>query len=282
MDWAPGIVARVLPARTDFDMREPPVSGVVAALAAGEWGLCAERRRYPHGARKASQYNLGVHNKFMSDETNPRREPPPLARLGTLVLAADLAGTLLFAVEGGFIAIDAHLDVLGIAVIAFVTALGGGVLRDVLLGDAPPAALRDARYPLLAFAGAWVAILARWHAPSLAAAPLVTLDAAALALFAVAGAEKSKASGCNGLTASLLGMLTGVGGGATRDVLLGQIPAILHTGFYATAAFAGGVVVAMSQRFGVSPRTACIGGGLACFALRLGGAFGHWHLPAFG
>src|SRR5271170_3455472 len=103
---------------------------------------------------------------------------PTAGKLARLVVMADLAGTFVFAVEGALIAIRADLDLLGIAVIAFVAALGGGILRDVLLGATPPAALRDQRYPLLAFGAAGLAILLELsgHVPP---APVVTvLDAA--------------------------------------------------------------------------------------------------------
>jgi uncharacterized membrane protein YeiH len=203
----------------------------------------------------------------------------PLARL---VLAADLAGTFLFALEGALIAIHAGLDLLGIAVIAFVTALGGGILRDVLLGATPPAALRDQRYPLLAFAAAALAVLLHLSAHPAPALALTMLDAAGLAVFAVAGTEKSIQYGSNTVTAAMLGMLTGVGGGATRDVLLARIPVVLRADFYATAALAGAVTVLLALRAGATPRLAALAGGTVCFALRMAGATLGWQLPHFG
>lgn len=203
-------------------------------------------------------------------------------RLARLVVAADLAGTVVFALEGALIAIHAGLDLLGIAVIAFVASLGGGILRDVLLGATPPAAFRDQRYPLLAFSAAGLALLSELsghHPPALV---LTVLDAAGLALFAVAGTEKSIEFGSNAVTAAMLGMLTGVGGGATRDVLLNHVPAVLRADFYATAALAGALVVLGALRAGASPRVAALAGGTVCFALRMAGALEHWQLPHFG
>jgi uncharacterized membrane protein YeiH len=201
--------------------------------------------------------------------------------LARLVVAADLAGTFVFALEGALIAIRGQLDLLGIAVIAFVAALGGGIMRDLLLGATPPAAFRDPRYPLLAFAAAGLAIalqLSGRFPPSLA---MTVLDAAGLALFAVAGTEKAIGHGSNTVTAAMLGMLTGVGGGAMRDVLLNQVPAVLRADFYATAALAGAAVVLAALRAGASPRVAALAGGAVCFALRMAGALGHWQLPRF-
>jgi uncharacterized membrane protein YeiH len=203
-------------------------------------------------------------------------------KLSRLVVAADLAGTFVFALEGALIAIRGKLDLLGIAVIAFVAALGGGILRDVVLGATPPAAFRDQRYPLLVFAAAGLAIafqVSGQFPPSLA---LTVLDAAGLALFAVAGTEKAIEYGSNTITAAMLGMLTGVGGGATRDVLLNQVPAVLRADFYATAALAGALVVLAALRTGASPRVAALAGGTVCFALRMAGALGHWQLLRFG
>ena len=207
---------------------------------------------------------------------------PTTGKLTRLVVAADLIGTFVFALEGALIAIRAGLDLLGIAVIAFVASLGGGILRDILLGATPPAAFRDQRYPLLALAAAGLAIalqLSGLFPPSLA---MTVFDAAGLALFAVAGTQKAIGYGSNIVTASALGVLTAVGGGATRDVLLNQVPTILRVDFYATAALAGALVVLAARRAGAGPRVAALAGGTVCFALRMAGALGHWQLPRFG
>ncbi len=195
------------------------------------------------------------------------------------VAAADLAGTFLFALEGALAAIQARLDVLGILVIGFVAALGGGLLRDVLIGAVPPAAIRDQRYVATAVAGAVVAMLALpvlRTAPSL---PLVMLDAAGLGLFAVAGTQKAIEAGIRPTGAAILGTLTAVGGGAVRDVLLARVPVVLTSDFYATAALIGCIVLLVADRAGLSMRTAGIMGGLACCAARLAGFLGLWSLP---
>jgi uncharacterized membrane protein YeiH len=106
-----------------------------------------------------------------------------------MVLGLDLAGTAIFAVEGAEMAVRGRLDLLGVIVIAFVTALGGGIARDVLIGAAPPAAIRDWRYPAVAFAAGMAVFAARALAPGAPHADLMVFDAAGLSLFAVAGAE---------------------------------------------------------------------------------------------
>jgi uncharacterized membrane protein YeiH len=202
-------------------------------------------------------------------------------KLSDIVLAADLGGTAVFALEGALIAIQAGLDLLGIVVIGFVAALGGGIIRDLLIGATPPAAVRDYRYPLVTLAGAAVAILAApWlhHAPQ---TPLTVLDAAGLSLFAVAGLQKALVRGVGPVGAVMMGTLTAVGGGMLRDVLLAQVPAILRTDFYATAAIIGCVAILLARRASLSMQMASAVGGLTCFVARMLGALNSWHLPVF-
>jgi uncharacterized membrane protein YeiH len=204
---------------------------------------------------------------------------PRQDRLARLVLVADLAGTFLFGLEGALAAIRADLDLLGITVIALCVAMGGGILRDVLLGIAPPAALRDQRYPILAIAAALLAATLYHRIAVIPPLVFTVLDAAGLSLFAVAGTEKAIGYGAKAVTAAMLGTLTACGGGATRDVLLAQVPVILHSDFYATAALAGSLVTLASLHAGASPRIAACAGGSVCFVLRMAGALAHWQLP---
>jgi uncharacterized membrane protein YeiH len=199
---------------------------------------------------------------------------------GNPVAAADLAGTFLFALEGAMTAIQAHLDILGVLVIGFVAALGGGILRDVLIGATPPAAIRDQRYPATTVAGAVTAMLALPVLRGLPPLPLIVLDAAGLSLFAVAGTQKALAFGLRPVGAVMLGTLTAVGGGAIRDILLAHVPVVLHSDFYATAAIIGCSALLAARHLGLSPRAAGITGGLVCFGARLAGVFGQWSLPA--
>jgi uncharacterized membrane protein YeiH len=199
--------------------------------------------------------------------------------LANIVLAADLGGTLVFALEGALIAIRAGLDLLGVVVIGFVAALGGGIIRDVLIGATPPAAIRDWRYPLLTVGGSVLAILAAPLLGQASAMPLIALDAAGLALFAVVGLQKALVRGVGPVGAVLMGTLTAVGGGMVRDVLLARVPVILRTDFYATAAIIGCVVILAVRRSGASMQVASAIGGLACFMARMAGALNGWHLP---
>lgn len=202
--------------------------------------------------------------------------------LAALVLAADLAGTFVFALEGASIAAQARLDLLGIVVIGFVAALGGGIIRDVLLGAVPPAAIKDARYPAVTLAGSAVAVLvvlAGLQVPGLA---LTVLDAAGLALFAVTGVQKALVRGIGPFGVVLMGTLTAVGGGMTRDVLLAQVPVVLRADFYATAAVLGCAVMLLVRRLGWSLQAASAVGGVVCFAARMAAVVWGWHLPVVG
>ncbi len=156
-----------------------------------------------------------------------------------LLLVVDLIGTFVFAVEGALAGIDAGLDVFGLLVLSFVTALGGGTIRDLLIGAIPPNSIRDWRYGATAFAGGGAVFF--FH-PLFQRVPvhlMITLDAAGLALFAVAGVGKALEYGITPLLAIMMGAVTGAGGGTVRDVLLAQVPGVLNSDVYAAAALAG-------------------------------------------
>ncbi|GAA4560921.1 trimeric intracellular cation channel family protein [Pseudonocardia xishanensis] len=200
-------------------------------------------------------------------------------RPGLLLRPLDLAGTGLFALQGGLTAAAAGLDVFGVLVISFVTAVGGGIVRDVLLGDTPPAVFRDLAYPVTAVAGGAVVVLSYGLVRDVPRELLLPLDAAALGLFAVVGAAKAVDHGMSPLLAALLGAMTGVGGGVMRDVLLGGVPLILRSDVYAVAALAGAAVTAVGLRYG-GPRVLMLAAGFAvCVVIRLLALRQGWNLP---
>ena len=203
----------------------------------------------------------------------------PRPRATTLLLAIDLVGTALFAAEGASVAVNARLDLLGVMVIAAVTALGGGILRDVLLGDTPPSSMRDWRYFAIALvAGAGVFLVhSATHFENLSL--ITVLDAAGLSFFAVAGAAKAMQFGLNPLLCVMMGGITGVGGGAMRDILIGRVPMVLRGDIYATAALFGATVTVICLRLKVPPAIASSLGIVCCFALRMTAVHFHWNLP---
>ena len=202
--------------------------------------------------------------------------------LGRLVFIADMAGTYVFAAEGALTAAAAHLDLLGLAVLALVTALGGGIIRDVLLGAVPPASLLNQSYVWLVLAGAATAWASHNAIGSASHAALMVVDAAGLALFTVAGAEKALQCGSTAMTTIMMSAITATGGGVLRDLLVAQVPLVLRADVYATAALAGAAMVVAARRLGASPRIAAIAGGGVCFGLRLLAVALHWNLPRAG
>jgi len=197
----------------------------------------------------------------------------------TLLLAVDFAGTYLFAIEGGMAAASGHLDLLGAMVLAFATALGGGIIRDVLIGAIPPNSIRNWRYGAIAFAGAATAFFFHSFVQEVPASVLVLLDAAGLSLFAVAGAEKALDFEIHPFIAILMGGITGVGGGTVRDLLLAQVPTVLRADVYATAALAGAAVVVVGLRLKLPRVPVAIAGAVVCFLLRMVSVWLHWNLP---
>ena len=154
--------------------------------------------------------------------------------------ALDLAGTLVFAVSGGLKAIKYELDLLGIIVLAILTGVGGGILRDVLLGATPPAVFEDEKYLFACILGGILAFLMasriepRWR-------EMLVADAIGLGVFAAIGAAKAQAFGLGLIGVVMMAGLTATGGGVLRDVLVRETPAVLQRDFYASAALAGGV-----------------------------------------
>jgi len=199
-----------------------------------------------------------------------------------IVTTADYLGTAVFAAQGAFVAVRHGLDVFGVLVIAFVAALGGGIARDVLIGDTPVAALRDWRYPAIAFGAAAAVVGTRFAGAGWPADVVRLLDAAGLSLFAVAGARKAERLGLSPIVIVMLGVVTAVGGGVVRDLLLNTVPGVLRTDIYATAALAGASAMVAARRLGARVVVAALLGGLVCFALRLAAIAFLWRLPIIG
>ncbi len=195
------------------------------------------------------------------------------------MLVADLLGTAVFAVEGAIAAMRSQLDLLGVMVIAFIVALGGGVTRDLLIGATPPNAVANWRYPALAFFMGGLAFVLHAQVLSWSGSTLIVLDAAGLALFAVAGAQKALNFGITPFVAMLMGTITGVGGGVIRDIVLARIPVVLQVDLYASSAFAGAAVLIIARRCGLPPVASALLAGAACLSLRLLSVHFGWQLP---
>ncbi len=201
-----------------------------------------------------------------------------LLSTATLLLTLDLIGTFVFALSGAAAGVKHKLDAFGIGVLAFVAGNAGGVTRDLLIGAVPPAAIKDWRYVAVSLAAAGVTFL--WYGKVARLQPIVLLlDAAGLGLFAVAGTEKALAFGINPFVSALLGMLTGIGGGVVRDLLVSEIPVVLRADLYALAALAGAVLVVVGHFARWPPAATTTAGAILCFAIRLLAIRRGWSLP---
>jgi uncharacterized membrane protein YeiH len=199
----------------------------------------------------------------------------------TLLLVLDLIGTFVFALSGATAGVKHRLDLFGVLVLSFAAGNAGGIARDLLIGAVPPGAISDWRYLAVSMLAG---IFTFWQ-PSVIdrlRSPVLLFDAAGLGLFAVAGTQKALAFGLNPLMAALLGMLTGIGGGMTRDVLLAEIPTVLRADLYAMAALAGAAVVVIGAELQLPPIAVTIVGALLCFGLRFAAIRRGWHLPVAG
>ena len=198
-----------------------------------------------------------------------------------MLLALDLVGTFVFAMSGAAAGVRQRLDLFGVLVLSFAAASAGGIMRDLLIGAVPPAAIKDWRYLGVSLLAGLVIFL--WVPRSDRLRRLRNLvlifDGAGLALFAVTGAQKALGYGLNPVMAALLGMLTGIGGGMLRDLLVSEIPNVLRSELYAVAALAGAAVVVVGHLLNLPPTAAASAGAAFCFGIRLIAIWRGWHLP---
>ena len=183
-----------------------------------------------------------------------------------LVLTLSLAGTFAFGLSGALAGVRAHLDLFGTVVLAFVAALSGGILRDLLIA-APPRTFRDWRYLAVACAAGLVCFVLP-RIIDRAERGMQVFDALGLSLFCVTGATAALADGVGAAQAAIVGSITGIGGGILRDLLLRKIPTVLRQELYAIPALLGASVVAIAHAAGNDSGLYAVLGAAACFALR--------------
>ncbi|MGX7679871.1 trimeric intracellular cation channel family protein [Jatrophihabitans sp. DSM 45814] len=198
--------------------------------------------------------------------------------VSTTQLGLDLIGVFVFALSGGLAAVRARLDLFGVVVVASVTALGGGVLRDTLLAQGPPESLRH--WPYLAMPLVAAGIVFWWHPQVSRARKLVlVLDAAGLGLFTVTATQKSLAAGLSVAGACVVGMIAGIGGGVVRDILLRQIPVVLQREIYAIAALIGACLVCLGSAVHQLHGPWLIATAAIVFGVRMLALTRHWSAP---
>lgn len=190
----------------------------------------------------------------------------------------DLIGTFVFAISGALAGARHRLDLFGVLVLSFAAATFGGIIRDVVIGAIPPASIQDWRYVTVSIlAGVvtfyWQPRVTRWPRA------MMIFDAAGLGLFAVAGAGKALAFHLGPVPAALLGMLTGIGGGVVRDVLVSEVPAVLRADIYAVAALAGASIVVIANMLQLPMQPAAVFGAALCFGIRMVAIRRGWRFP---
>jgi uncharacterized membrane protein YeiH len=196
----------------------------------------------------------------------------------TFLATLDLAGTFVFAISGAAAGVKHRLDLFGVLVLSFAAGNAGGITRDVLIGAIPPAAINNWQYTVVSvFAGFttfyWYSVVNRLRTP------VLVFDAVGLSLFAVDGTTKALAFHLGPVAAPLLGMLTGIGGGMLRDVLVSDVPAVFRAEIYAIAALAGAIIVVAGNILDFPRAPVTLVGALVCFLLRMISIRRGWKLP---
>jgi uncharacterized membrane protein YeiH len=186
-----------------------------------------------------------------------------------LLLVLDLTGTFAFGLNGALTAVrTARVDIVGVLTLGMITAMGGGIIRDILLDDLPPATFRDWRYLAAAAFGALI-VFAFARPLDRVAGLIEVLDAVGLSVFAVTGASKAMGFGIGPAQAVILGVVTGVGGGTLRDSLIGKVPSVMSEGLYAIPAFVGAALSVTSILVGLNGLPAAFVAAVACFLIRI-------------
>ena len=195
-----------------------------------------------------------------------------------LNLGLNLMGTFAFGLSGGILAVRKRMDLFGVLVLAVATGLGGGIMRDIILGHTPPATLNDWHY--LASAGLAGILVFLWYSRVVHHGRfIVAFDAVGLSIFTVTGTTIALNAGLSPAPAALLGMLTGVGGGVLRDVLAAEVPLILRSEIYAVASMLGSIIIIIGAQIGFSGVPVEIIAAAATFMLRMVSVRRGWRIP---
>jgi uncharacterized membrane protein YeiH len=205
-------------------------------------------------------------------------QPSQYVNISTLLLALDLSGTFVFALSGAITGIKHRLDLFGVLVLSFAAANSGGIIRDLLIGAVPPPGIADWRYIAVPIAAGFATFYRHGSIDRIRSSVQI-FDAGGLALFAVSGALKALDFHLGPVTAMLLGMLTGIGGGIVRDVLSAEVPSVLRGDIYAVAALAGAAVVVAGRSMHLPSAPVTLIGAALCFAIRYAAIRRGWQLP---
>ena len=205
-----------------------------------------------------------------------------------IITVLEIAGTISFAVSGAMTAMEKKVDLFGVLFLGIVTALGGGIIRDITIGKVPPSAFENGKYMMLAAATALIVFFIAWFASEhyqnnveILNAVNNIFDAAGLGIFTVIGMKTAIATGYghNAFFTIFLGMVTGIGGGIIRDLMIREIPFVLRKRIYALASLFGGVIYYIFLRMNINDLIAVLISAGATFGLRMLATFFKWNLP---
>jgi uncharacterized membrane protein YeiH len=197
-----------------------------------------------------------------------------------LITFLDLIGTFVFALSGAEAARESKLDLFGIIIIAFLTACGGGIVRDLCLDVTPPVGISHWPYLVLTIIAAAL-VIGFGKTIERLKFPVLLFDAIGLSIFSVAGTQKSLALGFNYEVAIILGVLSAIGGGMLRDIILKRIPVVLRKEIYGSAALVGAIMLSLSHFFEIDPNIGTWLGAIVCFVIRYLSLRRKWDLPSF-
>ena len=200
--------------------------------------------------------------------------------IATLIAILDLFGVAVFAVTGALVASRKQMDIVGFALLATVTGIGGGTLRDLLLGFSPVFWVHQPIYVVICVAVAGLVFFTA-HIPESRYRLLLWLDALGLSVFCVVGADKAMEAGTGAFIAIVMGVITATFGGLVRDVLGGEIPVILRKEIYASAALAGAIAVVGGVTAGLPTAAATFAGFAICLLIRGLALQRGWSLPVY-
>lgn len=200
--------------------------------------------------------------------------------IDTLASVLDWFGIVVFATTGALVASRKQMDIVGFVVLGVATGIGGGTIRDVLLGRFPVFWVVEPAY-LIACIAVSTAVFFLAHIPESRLSLLLRFDAVGMALFAVTGADRALALGAGPVVAVAMGVVTATFGGVIRDVLGGESPVILSREIYATAALAGAAILVLMSLSGLPRDIGLATGFLAAAAIRLGALQWNWALPRY-
>jgi len=198
--------------------------------------------------------------------------------LPQVVTVLDGLGSFVFALSGGLLAVQKRFDLFGVLLLSFVVAVTGGIMRDLLIGAVPPAAVAS-WHTLAIAAGGGLLTFYGYPAVQSFQRGVLFLDAIGLAVFAVTGAQKALDHGIDPVMAAVLGMVSGIGGGIMRDVLADDVPTVLRADLYALAALAAAGIVSLGHVLDARPLLPMLLGTAACIFLRMMAIYRGWRVP---